>query len=126
MRMCASALGGADFEIVSTHRKSTYEKAHFVFPHVLAAASMAGKLNRESQKQSSQSCGIKTRQASHLSNPEGAVGELYGDASSPASASVTVAFREWRLGASAKSVPVFKFFSASAKNFQNFLCQNFG
>jgi len=39
---------------------STSEKAHFISPHVLAAACVAGKPDRESQMRSGQSCGIKT------------------------------------------------------------------
>ena len=50
---------------------------------VLAAASAAGKPTRESQKRSGQSRGINTGQAAHLSDPEGAGGELAGDASLP-------------------------------------------
>jgi len=67
---------------------STSEKTHFFSPHVLAAASVAGKPDRESQKRSGQSCGIKTGQAAHLSHPDGAVGELGGDTSSPSSACI--------------------------------------
>jgi len=64
---------------------STFEKARFVFPHVLAAASVAGKPDRNSQKRRGQSRDIRTGQAAHLSDPEGAVGELEGNATSPSS-----------------------------------------
>jgi len=62
---------------------------------VLAAASVAGKPDRESQK-----CIVKTGQAAHLSDLEGAVGELSGDVCW--SLSACIAFRDWR--ASAKLV----------------------
>jgi len=57
-----------------------------------AAAFVAGKPDRESQERNGQY--IKTWQAAHLSNLEGAVGELDDDASLPASA--CIAFRDWR------------------------------
>jgi len=54
---------------------TTCEQAH--------ASSMAGQSARESQRQRGQSRDIKTGQATHLWDPDSAVGELGGDASLP-------------------------------------------
>ena len=61
-----NSLGGADFEIIPTKNiclLTIYEQAHFVFPHVLAAPSVAGQPDQQCWEQSGQSRGIKTRQA---------------------------------------------------------------
>jgi len=63
------ALGGADFEIIPTNNiclLTTCEQAHFVFPHVLAAPSVAGQPDRECWKRSGQSRGINPAQAGAL------------------------------------------------------------
>jgi len=65
------ALGGVDFEIIPTKNiclLTTCEQAHFVYPHVLSAPSVAGQPDQQCWKQSGQSCGIKpqTGQAKHL------------------------------------------------------------
>jgi len=63
---------------------------------VLAAASVAGKPCWKSLKQRGQSRGIKTGpgRAAHLSDPEGAVGELGVDVSLPSTACIV--FQDWR------------------------------
>jgi len=61
---------------------------------------MAGQPDRQCWKRSGQSRGINPAQATHLWDPEAAVGELGGDASSTSTA--CIAFRDW--GASAKPV----------------------
>jgi len=60
----------------------------FARPHELATASVVGKPDQKSQKRSSQSHGIYTGQAAQLSNPEGAGGELAGDASLPSASRI--------------------------------------
>ena len=75
-------------------------KLIFVFPDVLAAPSVAGQLGQQCWERSGQSCGIKTRQATHFWDPEAVIGELGDDASSPSSA--CIAF--WDRKASAKPV----------------------
>jgi len=62
---------------------------------VLTAASVAGKPDWESQKRLGQCCGIKS---GHLSDPQGAVGELGGDASSPSSACIIMTARPSEIG----------------------------
>ena len=101
--LCVCALGGADFEIIPMNNiclLTTFEQAHFVLPHVLAAPSVAGQPDLQCWKRGSQSRGIETRQATHLGDPEDAVSELGDDASSPSSA--CIAFKDCR--ASAKLV----------------------
>ena len=67
---------------------TTCDQAHYVFPHDLVASSVVGKSNRKSQRRRGQSRDIKTRQATHLRDPDAAVGELGGDASLPSSACI--------------------------------------
>jgi len=78
------------------------ERAHFVFPHVLAASSVAGQTNRQYWKRRGQSRGIIPAHDTQLWDTEAAVGELGCDASSPLSA--CTAFLNW--WASAKTVLV--------------------
>jgi len=59
---------------------------------LLAAASVVGKLDRQSQKRRRQSSGIKIWAG--FAPLRGAVGELGGDASSPSSA--CIGFQDWR------------------------------
>ena len=67
---------------------TTCEQAHYIFPHELVASSMVGKSARKSQRRRGQSRDIKTGQATHLWDPDAAVGELGGDASLPSSACI--------------------------------------
>jgi len=56
-------LGWADFEIIPTNNiclLTTCEQAHLVFPHLLAAPSVAGQPDWQCWKPSGQSRGIKT------------------------------------------------------------------
>jgi len=67
---------------------TTCEQAHYISPHELVASSMAGKSARESQRRRGQSRDIKTGQATHLWDPDSAVGELGSDTSLPISADI--------------------------------------
>jgi len=64
------------------------EQAHFVFPHVLAACSVAGQPNRQYWKRRGQSCGINPAQATQVWDTEATVGQLDCVASSPSSACI--------------------------------------
>ena len=65
---------------------TTCEQAHYISPHELVASSMAGKSARKSQRRRRQSRDVKTGHATHLWDPDAAVGELGSDASWPSSA----------------------------------------
>jgi len=59
----ARALGGADIEIISANKIPPVKTDRFASPHMLAAASVAHKPDREIQKRSGQSRGVNTEQA---------------------------------------------------------------
>ena len=67
---------------------TTCEQAHYISPHKLIACPMTGKSAQKSQRRRGQSRDIKTGQATHLWDPNSAVGELGGHAALPLSACI--------------------------------------